>query len=131
MDEPAAASMENVGGQEDGITIVDLMASSSLREDSRALEIDAFRDGRREDEQTQVGYMFRSPFFLNKCFFFYVVWFLTYSAYISLNTVTMGVETIGTMSRTSGSVENEVPDQVKNITNLTEYMIICFIIVHL
>ena len=29
----------------------------------------------------------------------------------------MGVETIGTMSRTSGSVENEVPDQVKNISN--------------
>ena len=94
MDEPAAASMENVGGQEDGITIVDLMASSSLMEDSCALEVDVVADGRREDEQTQVGYMFRSPFFLNKCFFFYVVWFLTYSAYISLNTVTMGVETI-------------------------------------
>ena len=31
--------------------------------------------------------------------------------------VTMGVETIGTMSQTSGSVENEVPDQVKNISN--------------
>ena len=63
MDEPAAASMENVGGQEDGITIVDLMASSSLMEDSRALEVDVVADGRREDEQTQVGYLFRSPFF--------------------------------------------------------------------
>jgi len=50
MDEPAAASMENVGGQEDGITIVDLMASSSLMEDSRALEIHDVGDGRREDE---------------------------------------------------------------------------------
>jgi len=66
MDEQAAASMENVGGQEDGITIVDLMASSSLMEDSRALEIDALGDGRREDEQTQVGYLFRSL-----CFFFF------------------------------------------------------------
>ena len=110
--------MENVGGQEDGITTADLMASSSLMEDSRALEVDAVADGRREDEQTQVGYMFRSPFFLNKCFFFYAVRFLTYSAHISHNTaVTMGVETIGTMSHTSGSVENEVPDQVKNISN--------------
>ena len=42
------------------------MASSSLMQDSRALEIDAFRDGRREDEQTQVGYLFRSL-----CFFFF------------------------------------------------------------
>ena len=118
MDEPAA-SMENVGGQEDGITTADLMASSSLMEDSRALEIDAVGNGRREDEQTQVGYLFRSLclfffFLLNKCLFFYVVRFLTYSAHISHNTtVTMGVETIGTMSQTSGSVENEVPDQVK------------------
>ena len=29
----------------------------------------------------------------------------------------MGVETISTISQTSGSVENEVPDQVKNISN--------------
>ena len=58
MDAPVA-SMENVGGQEDGITTADLMASSSLMEDSRALEIDAVGNGRREDEQTQVGYLFR------------------------------------------------------------------------
>ncbi|XP_062180959.1 protein FAR1-RELATED SEQUENCE 5-like [Phragmites australis] len=78
MDEPAA-SMEDVGGQED-ITTVDLMGSSSLMEDSRALEIGG---GPREDEQQ-----------------------------ITQNTtVTMGAETIGTISQTSGSVENEVPDE--------------------
>jgi len=68
MDAPVA-SMENVGGQEDGITTADLMASSSLMEDSRALEIDAVGNGRREDEQTQVGYLFRSLclFFLINC----------------------------------------------------------------
>jgi hypothetical protein len=43
-------SMAGVGGQED-ITIVDLMASSSLMEDSRALEIHAVGGGLREDEQ--------------------------------------------------------------------------------
>jgi hypothetical protein len=60
MDEPAA-SMDDVGGQED-IRTVDLM------EDSRALEIDALGDGHQEDEQqiAQVGYLFRSL-----CLFFF------------------------------------------------------------
>jgi hypothetical protein len=59
MNEPAAS----VGDQEDGITTDDLMTSSSLMEDSRALEIDVGHD-HREDEQTQVGrligYLFKS-----------------------------------------------------------------------
>jgi hypothetical protein len=89
MDQPAD-SMAGVGGQED-ITTVDLMASSSLMEDSRALEIHAVGGGRREDEQqiTQVTSLFRSL-----CLFFHVVCFLTYSAHISQNTmsVTIGVK---------------------------------------
>jgi hypothetical protein len=94
--------------------IVDLMPSSFVMEDSRALGIDVVDDGHFEEEEqiTQVGYLIRSL-----CLFFYVVCFLTYSVHISQNTtlVTMEVETIDTISQTSGSVQNEVPDEVKNI----------------
>ena len=97
---------------------VDLMPSSSVMEDSRALGIDAVDGGRLEGEQqiTQVSYLIRSL-----CLFFYVVCFLTYSVHISQNTtsVTMGVETIGTISQNEVLVENEVPHEVKKyLTNL-------------
>ena len=49
MDEPVD-SMDDVGGQ-GGIAAVDPMGSSSVMEDSCALEIDAAAAGRREDEQ--------------------------------------------------------------------------------
>ena len=80
---------------------VDLMPSSSVMEDSRALGIDAVDGGRLEGEQqiTQVSYLIRSL-----CLFFYVVCFLTYSVHISQNEVL---------------VENEVPHEVKKyLTNL-------------
>lgn len=55
------ACMEDIRGQEDGMTTVDRMTFSSLLEDSRALEFDAVGDGGREDEQiTQVSYLLRS-----------------------------------------------------------------------
>jgi hypothetical protein len=50
MDE-AATSMEDVGGQEDGMTTDDRMASSSLMDDSRALQFDAVGDRCGEEEQ--------------------------------------------------------------------------------
>jgi hypothetical protein len=60
----------------------------------------------------------RSAFF-NKCFSFYPIWFVTYSAHILQNiTVTEGVETIGAGSPTSGSVENELLDEVIFLTIL-------------
>jgi len=49
VDEPVD-SMDDVGGQ-GGIATVDPMGSSSVMEDSCALEIDAAAAGRREDEQ--------------------------------------------------------------------------------
>ena len=49
VDEPVD-SMDDVGGQ-GGIAAVDPMGSSSVTEDSCALEIDAAAAGRREDEQ--------------------------------------------------------------------------------
>jgi len=49
VDEPVD-SMDDVGGQ-GGIAAVDPMGSSSVMEDSCALEIDAAAAGRREDEQ--------------------------------------------------------------------------------
>jgi len=49
VDEPVDA-MDDVGGQ-GGIAAVDPMGSSSVMEDSCALEIDAAAAGRREDEQ--------------------------------------------------------------------------------
>jgi len=57
--------MEGIRGQ-DRMTLeaptVDRMASSSLMEDSCALEFSSVGDGGREDEQqiTQVSYLFRS-----------------------------------------------------------------------
>nr|XP_034584243.1 protein FAR1-RELATED SEQUENCE 5-like [Setaria viridis] len=82
MDEPVAC-MEDIRGQEDGMTTVDRMTFSSLLEDSRALEFDAVGDGGREDEQITQN-----------------------------NMVTRGVENIGTILQTSGSIENEVPEEV-------------------
>jgi len=63
MDEPAA-TMASVGALED------LMPSSSVMEDSRALGIDAIGGGHLEEEQrlSQVSYLIRSL-----CLFFYVV----------------------------------------------------------
>jgi hypothetical protein len=43
--------MEDVGGQEDGMTTDDRMASSSLMDDSRALQFDAVGDRCGEEEQ--------------------------------------------------------------------------------
>jgi hypothetical protein len=50
MDE-AGTSMEDVGGLEDGMTTHDRMASSSLLDDSRALQFDVVGDRCGEEEQ--------------------------------------------------------------------------------
>jgi hypothetical protein len=68
----------------------------------------------------------RSALF-NKCFSFYPIWFVTYSAHILQNTiVTEGVETIGANSPTSGSVENELLDEVIFLTILQNIRYFCF-----
>jgi hypothetical protein len=43
----------------------------------------------------------------------------------------VGAEAIDTNVQMSGSMVNEVTDEVKSLTNLTEYMMFYFNIVHL